>query len=340
MSQVLYEYSGPMLNPVQSDKFMAAVGRDYYEADCKVKPQQENLYLCNTRSWAGKLPISEHRCTGARTVVKRSSQQVRNRAADIFLLWIPVRGSVTITQNGRSSTVERGTLALSSSLEPLCIETMPDDGLEHLSYQISLPAHMMADALSEPQQYCAIGYSSNTGAARITRELFLSLYEESGHTDHASSMILAQSALNALFCAVSGDRDSLAQLGGARELKLQRLLDYIALHHSDPELTTEKVAAACEISTRYLHYLLQGRGMKFHDHLWKARLESAFRQLADPALDRRTIAEIAYATGFKSSAHFSRAFRRRFSQSPREIREQYAAGEDALVSLETGPRRH
>ncbi|API59383.1 AraC family transcriptional regulator [Tardibacter chloracetimidivorans] len=340
MSQILYEYSGPMLDSTQSEKFMAAVGRDYYAADCKVRPQQEDLYLCNTRNWAGELPISEHRCIGARTVVKRSSQQVQNSAEDIFLLWIPVRGSVTITQSGRSAMVARGNLALSSSLEPLCIETMPDDGSEHLSYQISLPVHILADALSEPRRYCAIGYSSNAGAARIARELFLSLYEESGNTDRASSMILAQSALNALFCAVTEDKDAPVRLAGARELKLQRLLDYIALHHSDPELTTEKAAAACEISTRYLHYLLQGRGMKFHDHLWEARLDSAFRQLTDPALDRRTIAEIAYSAGFKSSAHFSRAFRRRFSQSPREVRERCALENESFINSGSGLRRH
>lgn len=335
MTQVLYEYSGPKFDTEQSARFMAAVGRDYYAADCLVRPESDDFYLRNTRNWAGQLPISEHRCTGGRTTVKRSARHVRDGDADIYLLWLPVRGSVTISQNGRSAVIGRGHLALSSSRDPLCVVTDLDDRQEHLSYQISLPATMIQGALGDPRQQCAISYSSHLGGARIARELFLSLYEENDQMDGSSSEALAQSALSALFSAIAPDRAAHMQAAGARELKLQRLLDYIALNHSDPELSTEKAAEACDISTRYLHYLLKGRGLRFHDHLWDARLDSAYRQLADPALSRRTIAEIAYAAGFKSTAHFSRSFRRRFQLSPREVRQ--AAG---LVSSGTAPRRH
>jgi AraC family transcriptional regulator, positive regulator of tynA and feaB len=337
MTQVLYEYAGPVFDTEQSARFAASVGRDYYAADCVVRPERDDFYLCNTRNWAGQLPISEHRCVGARTVVKRSSRQVRDSSADIYLVWIPVRGAVTIAQGGQSAMIGRGNLALSSSREPLCILTEPDERQEHLSYQISLPAHLVHEALPDPARLCATSYSSHLGGARIARELFMSLYEEGDHIDGASSTALAQSALDALFCALTPDQRGATQPAGARELKLQRLLDYIALNHSDPDLSTEKAAAACEISTRYLHYLLKGRGLRFHDHLWDARLDSAHRQLADPALSRRTIAEIAYAAGFKSTAHFSRAFRRRFQQSPREVR--YHANE-LVVSSRTDLRRH
>lgn len=335
MTQVLYEYSGPRFDTEQTAQFMAAVGRDYYAADCRVRLERDDFYMRNTRSWAGQLPISQHHCSGGGTTVKRSLRQVRTSDEDIYLIWLPVRGSVTITQNGRSAVIGRGHLALSSSRDPLCVLTDPDELHEHLSYQISLPASVIHQALGDPQEHCAIAYSSNLGGARIARELFLSLYEENDQMDDLSSEALAQSALSALFSAIAPDRHVGAQPAGARELKLQRLLDYIALNHSDPELNTEKAAEACEISTRYLHYLLKGRGLRFHDHLWDARLDSAYRQLADPALSRRTIAEIAYAAGFKSTAHFSRAFRRRFNLSPREVRQQAE-----LISSGTSPHRH
>ncbi|ABQ68362.1 transcriptional regulator, AraC family [Rhizorhabdus wittichii RW1] len=340
MTQVLYEYSGPLFDSEQSARFVASVGRDYYAADCLVRPEQEDFLLRNTRSWAGQLPISEHSCVGARTVVQRSSRQVRDSSADIYLLWIPVRGSVTISQGGRSAVIGRGNLALSSSREPLCILTEPDDRQEHLSYQVSLPARIIEEALPDPRRLCAVGYSSQLGGARIARELFLSLHNEGDRIDGPSSAALAQSALEALFRTLAPDRCDAAQPAGARAMKLQRLLDYIALNHSDPELTTEKAAAACEISTRYLHYLLKARGLRFHDHLWDARLDSAHRQLADPALARRTIAEIAYTAGFKSTAHFSRSFRRRFQQSPRDVRNRAGQEGDPMVSSETGLHRH
>lgn len=338
MPQVLYEYAGPAFDREQSARFAASVGRDYYAADCLVRPERSDFYLRNTRNWAGQLPISEHRCVGARTVVKRSSRQVRDNNADVYLVWIPVRGAVTISQGGRSTVIGRGTLALSSSHEPLRIVTELDARQEHLSYQILLPAGLVHDALPDPGRLCATSHSSDLGGTRIARELFMSLYEEGDHIDGASSMALAQSALNALFHALSPDQRDTAPPAGAREVKLQRLLDYIALNHSDPDLSTEKAAGACGISTRYLHYLLKERGLRFHDHLWDARLDSAHRQLADPALSRRTIAEIAYSAGFKSTAHFSRAFRRRFHRSPREVRCQ--GGREDAVSLSSGTGLH
>jgi len=327
MSQILYEFEGRRFDADQVAQFNASVGRDYYLADCVVRQQREDFYIANARSWSGFVPISAHRSVGARTMVRRSSRQIRNSTAEIFLIWIPVRGSVTITQNGRTATVEQGSIALSSSSDSLCVATGTDNDEEHLSYQVTAPAHIIKNALSEPKQFCALPFSSETGGSRVAAKLFLALYEEAQRMDRASSEALVLSGIDTLLRAICRERGDDAHSPGIREIKLQKLLDYLELNHSDPELTTEKAARACEISTRYLHYLLKGKGTRFHDHLWEARLGSAWRQLAEPALSRRTIAEIAYATGFKSSAHFSRAFRRHFGTSPREMRQSCGAGE-------------
>jgi AraC-like DNA-binding protein len=321
MSQLLYEFEGSRFDDEQSARFTASVGRDYYSADCQVRPQRESFRIENARSWSGYVPISAHRSVGAKTVVRRSTRQVRNSTADIYLIWIPVRGSVTLTQNGRTSTVERGSIALSSSSDALCVLTNTDPNQEHLSYQVTAPAQIIKSALSDPKQFCAIPFSSETGGSRIARQLFLALYEESQQMDRASSEALVLSGIDTLLRAVGQERGDQPQPLGVREVKLQKLLDYLDLNLSDSELTTEKAAKACQISTRYLHYLLKGSGVGFHDYVWTARLDSARRQLTDGALSRRSIAEIAYSSGFKSSAHFSRAFRRHFSQSPREVRQ-------------------
>ena len=48
------------------------------------------------------------------------------------------------------------------------------------------------------------------------------------------------------------------------------------------------------------------------------------RDLLEPRLAGRPVAEIAYGRGFNDAAHFSRAFRERFGCSPREWRQQRA----------------
>ena len=55
-------------------------------------------------------------------------------------------------------------------------------------------------------------------------------------------------------------------------------------------------------------------------YIWERRLEACSRDLLEPRLAGRTVAEIAYGRGFNDAAHFSRAFRERFGCSPREWR--------------------
>lgn len=335
MTRSLYEFKGRNFNADHRELLLSAIRRDFYTADCSVYQDAEDLYFSNSRSFAGYIPISRHRSIGVRTVTRRTLKEVRSSTSDTFLIWLPIRGAVTITQNGRTATIEPESFALSYGNEPLCIATLSDSEQEHLSYQITAPAHLVSQAIPEPKRLCAIPFSTTLGGARIARELFLSLYEEADNLDRASAEALALSGLNALFRTVNQEGGELGRSLSVREVKLQRLMDYLELNYSDSELTTEKVAKDCGISTRYLHYLLKGKGTRFYDYLWQARLNSAYQQLTDPALARRTISEIAYAIGFKSSAHFSRAFRNQFARSPREVRQEMLNGQTCAASAES-----
>jgi AraC-like DNA-binding protein len=56
-----------------------------------------------------------------------------------------------------------------------------------------------------------------------------------------------------------------------------------------------------------------------HHYIQRRRLLSAHAALSDPS-NRQQILDIAYAVGFSSAAHFSRAFSKEFGYSPREAR--------------------
>jgi AraC-like DNA-binding protein len=54
------------------------------------------------------------------------------------------------------------------------------------------------------------------------------------------------------------------------------------------------------------------------DHIWTTRLDGCRADLARRV--DQTISEVAFAWGFSSSAHFSRAFRKRFGVTPTDFR--------------------
>jgi AraC-like DNA-binding protein len=81
----------------------------------------------------------------------------------------------------------------------------------------------------------------------------------------------------------------------------------------DSTLGPDEIAAAVNISTRYLHKLFEAE----HHHtvslyIRARRLELARRTLLDPRLADRSISTIAYSCGFVDLSRFNRAFRAAF----------------------------
>jgi acetamidase/formamidase/AraC-like DNA-binding protein len=136
------------------------------------------------------------------------------------------------------------------------------------------------------------------------------------------SQALAELLLTLLRQPTPGNADA----GGttAREALLHRIYQTIERWLDDPDLTPARVAQAEGISERYLQKLFEATGDNFTHYLRQRRLHRTQDELANPANASQSVSEIAFRCGFNDAAHFSRAFRERFGQSPRAFRRQEA----------------
>ncbi len=100
----------------------------------------------------------------------------------------------------------------------------------------------------------------------------------------------------------------------AKEPRLAAALDYMA-KHLDEELHIDGVAKQAGISPRTLNRLLHEEHISFSAYLNYQRITRAVELMAD---GKRTIAEIAYMTGFSAPSNFNRAFRQILGMSPSE----------------------
>lgn len=98
-----------------------------------------------------------------------------------------------------------------------------------------------------------------------------------------------------------------------------RVKAFIRDHLCDPTLDTDIIATGVGLSARHIQRLFTAQSQHVMEWVWQERLDGCYRSLMQPAPEVR-ISDIAYAWGFSSSAHFSRAFRCRYGASPREIR--------------------
>jgi AraC-like DNA-binding protein len=125
------------------------------------------------------------------------------------------------------------------------------------------------------------------------------------------------------------DADSPVPAEDHRRTLILRIQEFIRERPGDSQLTPAAIAAAHHISTRHLHRLFQDQGITVNAWIRAQRLESCRGDLADPALRRTPIHEIAMRRGFRHPAAFSRAFRGAYGLSPRDYRQQALAGEAA-----------
>jgi AraC-like DNA-binding protein len=111
-----------------------------------------------------------------------------------------------------------------------------------------------------------------------------------------------------------------AATAGMRAATRAAVLRAIARGSDDPALSAVTVARALGITPRYVHLLLEETGQSFTHHLLARRLARAAALLRDPWSQHRKIADIAGEVGFTDLSYFSRAFRRQFGATPRDVR--------------------
>ncbi|MEQ6896366.1 AraC family transcriptional regulator [Microbacterium sp. KR10-403] len=100
-----------------------------------------------------------------------------------------------------------------------------------------------------------------------------------------------------------------------------RVIEHIAAHLPEP-LDLRRIAADNDMSVRYVQTLFHERGTSVSEWIRMRRLERARQALADPTLTGIGVGQLAASCGFADQAHFARAFRAAYGESPTQWRER------------------
>jgi AraC-like DNA-binding protein len=111
------------------------------------------------------------------------------------------------------------------------------------------------------------------------------------------------------------------------ETLLTRIRAYIRCHLADPELGPHTVAAAHNISVRYLYKIFSQADFSLEQWIISQRFHGAWEELVRTGGRQRPITMIARQWGFRDPTHVSRRFRAEYRLAPREFRR--AAAEPA-----------
>lgn len=255
---------------------------------------------------------------------RRNSQHIRKNRVGLRVLWFALTGSIRIVRATGTTEIAAGHAGFLDSGVPFSASLKRSPEGYHSSYQVIIPPDLFMSHLHEAERF-SDAFSLDTREGHAVRGMLEMLVKYGDRLSDKTGEFMSHSLLEATADLL---RKSGIEMPRRQKLVDRRLSDienYIKMNLADPELSYDKVAIACGISPRYLCFLLKSNNTSFSELVWTNRMPKARDWLVSQKTRDYPIHEIAYMSGFKSAAHFSRMFKATYGMPPREYRAQHIA---------------
>ncbi|HET9207711.1 MAG TPA: helix-turn-helix domain-containing protein [Burkholderiaceae bacterium] len=264
----------------------------------------------------GTVTISD--CLIAPQRIERRQSHLSRVDKDCFYVALTQKGHQVVEQRGRRLAYGPGSATIFSASDPYTLRN-PDP---HRAFYLEIPRAALMQRWQPSRPMVAATIHTTSGIGRIVADLCASMVLEADTLSDPTRAQLGDRLIDVLALALESPHGEASDLEPSiRSERLRHVRAYIERNVGDPLLSPERVAAACSMSVRALHYLFKGTGQSVSDCIWECRLQRCREALQMPAQRHRTVTEIALAAGFNSMSHFSSAFRRRFGVTPSDARD-------------------
>jgi AraC-like DNA-binding protein len=234
--------------------------------------------------------------------------QVRSPMQPSFGLLAQLTGTLRATQSDRECAMEPGDLCFLDACDAFRVEG--PDSSEFIILEMPREAVVATHPFLASRTACVL--KEKRPDTTLLRNTLLGLATSAPCLSPSQSAAALAGIMSML-----GAVDLADEHGAAAERRMRDALSHIELHLTDRELSAVAIAARLGISRRRLDELfIAAVGKPVAAHIWQRRFARAEALLRDPDRDRQCIRDIARASGFEDTAHFVRAFKRRYGLTP------------------------
>ncbi|HEX6239684.1 MAG TPA: helix-turn-helix transcriptional regulator [Polyangiales bacterium] len=240
-----------------------------------------------------------------------------SQASDVHLLRIQ-RGSAELLHEGGCTRLEAGQFVAFRGAQTLQFRHAQSIDL----LAIFLPTRALERWLPEWQTAELVSVANHQAEGRLSFDIARDLLESGRklHDLEAVEMIgetVTRLLARSLSLSSLADATAPSDLAEAYRRKVRH---FCRTHLGSPALCVDTVARGTGLSRAALHRLFQQQPHTLMEWVQRERLEACRRLLSAHGEARRSLTEIALSLGFKTPAHFSAAFRRRYGLAPRDYR--------------------
>ena len=238
-----------------------------------------------------------------------------NRASESVLVVVHDRGDAVHNLQGHEVVYRAGQSAVLTSA------VSGEARIRSVRFaSVCLPRQSLGPMVADVEAASRSPVAPDNDAVRLLRH-YLRIVEKrppGGTAGHLAANHIRD--LTALIVGATREGRERAIKGGLAAARLAALKTECLANFMRPNFHLEQLAASSGLSTRSISALFEGDGTTFTDFIRSARLDRAYRLLADPRFDGLRIAAIAYESGFSDLSYFNRCFRRRYGLTPSDFR--------------------
>jgi AraC-like DNA-binding protein len=258
-------------------------------------------------------PIQVSLVTATRHSVVRLASHIASSTDDLCFVNLQLEGLGRTRQRGHEQVSAPGDLALADTTEPFEIA----NGYDFKLFCFAVPRRTLPAALLDRPR---LNLSATEAGRAFSRTLagYAGLCLDGRQLPTASGLIGTH-----VVELISHAPEILSDMPAERvqiPVLLSMMLDHVDRHSDDADLDAAALAAKFRCSERYVHRLFATTDRSVGEHLNDKRIAACARRLLDQTCAHLTIAEIAFAAGFRDISHFNRLFKRRNGVTPREFR--------------------
>ncbi|MCP8687176.1 helix-turn-helix domain-containing protein [Marinobacterium sedimentorum] len=261
--------------------------------------------------------ISISRLETSATRYRRNARNISKEEDSPFLITIPQLQPVDFSQDRHKVICNPGSFILERSDLPYEFSYARDNQL----WVLRVPDANLRTRVRTPERFLYMEFSLLQGAGALFSDFLASLVRQVPYLGTQGAGLASQQLLELLALTLEDD-DRVIASGEAcvSNAHLMRIEHFVRENITNPDLSPELIASACQISTRYMHKLFQGSGQTVGQWIKEVRLQAAMNDIRSGS-SKVTLAEVAYRWGFADQAHFCRSFKSRFGCTAREARE-------------------
>jgi AraC-like DNA-binding protein len=261
--------------------------------------------------------VTVSRVTAGPHTAERTERHIARAHDDgYYKLSMPVRGYVLIAQDGREAPLIPGDLAIYDTSRPYQVSF--DDSCRMLV--LMFPHRDLRLSQRAMGDLTARRVSGRQGIGGLIAPLLVNLVSQIEQLGTFTVPRLADNIVDLLTTLYAEQLGEAARPTDAMQVLIQKIKSFIEAHLDDADLSPDAVAAACHVSTGYLHKLFRASGTSVGRFIRDRRLEQCRRDLLDPGQGGTAVSTIGAHWGFLDAAHFSRTFKAAYGVSPREYR--------------------